>query len=86
MVVNVLFIPSVALCVFFFLNGNYTEKIKASIDELDNSKYDYLVIGNSITSHPINEYWWGEWGMAASKKENDFVHILGNLINGSGGA
>lgn len=35
-----------------------------------------LVFGNSITIHPINDYWWGNWGMAASARENDFVHIL----------
>lgn len=36
-----------------------------------------LVIGNSITWHPIlANTWWGEWGMAATKKEFDLVSIL----------
>ncbi len=39
-----------------------------------------LVIGNSITKHPVTSYWWGEWGMAASKKESDFVHKLEKML------
>ncbi|NDV68772.1 SGNH/GDSL hydrolase family protein [Dysgonomonas sp. 25] len=36
----------------------------------------WVVVGNSITWHPINENWSGEWGMAATSKENDYVHLL----------
>lgn len=35
-----------------------------------------LFIGNSITLHGKCNYWWGEWGMAASDKEKDYVHQL----------
>ncbi len=40
-----------------------------------------LVLGNSITIHPITSIWWGNWGMAASIRENDFVHKLQTKIN-----
>ena len=33
-----------------------------------------LFIGNSITWHEKTISWWGRWGMAVSKKENDYVH------------
>ena len=46
----------------------------------DNTYSNVLVLGNSITKHPVTSYWWGEWGMAASKKENDFVHKLEKLL------
>ncbi len=37
-----------------------------------------LVLGNSITQHgPLpSEGWLGNWGMAASKADSDFVHVL----------
>jgi len=45
------------------------------------NNYDnILVLGNSITIHPLWSYWWGEWGMAASVRENDFVHKLQSKI------
>ncbi|MBE6937715.1 MAG: hypothetical protein E7460_04080 [Ruminococcaceae bacterium] len=43
-----------------------------------------MFVGNSITLHGIlpSIGWYNEWGMAASKKENDYVHILMDRING----
>ena len=43
--------------------------------------YNYLAIGNSITIHPLNEYWWGEWGMAASIAEKDYVHLVASALD-----
>ncbi|GGC34997.1 hypothetical protein GCM10011386_28920 [Parapedobacter defluvii] len=37
-----------------------------------------VVLGNSIVAHPPNEElgWKGDWGMAASARDSDFVHRL----------
>lgn len=42
--------------------------------------YNYLAIGNSITLHGKNDYWWNECGMASSRLENDYVHQLSSLL------
>lgn len=47
---------------------------------LDNG-YNYLAIGNSITSHPLADYWWNEnIGMAATSEDKDYVHLLGKWL------
>lgn len=38
--------------------------------------YSYLAIGNSITVHEINDYWFAEYGMAASIPSKDYFHIV----------
>ena len=45
-------------------------------------KVNVLFIGNSITRHePKSEIGWeNDWGMAASKKENDYVHVTVKLL------
>ena len=41
----------------------------------------FLAIGNSITLHGKCNYWWGNWGMAASKKDADYVHIIAQELS-----
>ncbi len=42
-----------------------------------------VILGNSIVSHPPNEElgWTGDWGMAASARDSDFVHRLERRIH-----
>lgn len=46
--------------------------------------YNVLCLGNSITRHEYAESveWYSDWGMAASKPENDYCHVLESLLNG----
>lgn len=41
-----------------------------------------LILGNSITIHPPSPAigWYGNWGMAASSKDKDFVHLIGTAL------
>lgn len=42
-----------------------------------------MFVGNSITRHGVKEDigWYGDFGMAASAEENDYVHILAKRIS-----
>lgn len=48
--------------------------------EYDDNAYNYLAIGNSITTHLVSDYWWSERGMAASRTENDYVHLVSTYL------
>ena len=58
--------------------------LKAELKEQNNSTranysdtlFNYVAIGNSITKHSINDYWWNEVGMAATSREKDYVHLI----------
>ena len=58
-------------------SSNQTLK-KIDYDLQDNPKLKVLFVGNSITLHsPKPEIgWYGDWGMSASCRENDYVHVV----------
>lgn len=63
--------------------ARYREESSASrpdVPEFAGDGYNYLAIGNSITKHPICDYWWNEIGMAASSEQNDYVHLVAERI------
>ena len=57
-----------------------------SFDLTDGADLKILFLGNSITRHGVNESlgWFGDWGMAASEKERDYVHRLVKLFEDTG--
>ena len=52
----------------------------------DNADLKILFAGNSITRHGVAENlgWLGDWGMAASARENDYVHLIVNSLELAG--
>ena len=56
------------------------ERSKSTID-WSSDDYNYLAIGNSITIHSLNEYWWNECGMAATTEDNDYVHHVASSLD-----
>ena len=48
------------------------------------NKMHYLIIGNSITKHGINNDWPIERGMAATENDKDYVHVLEKLFKADG--
>lgn len=71
------------LTLFFLTSCNRKPSdISFKIDPVDSQKVSkfqkVLILGNSITYHQpdLNLDWNGNWGMAASNKDSDYVHIL----------
>ena len=61
-----------------------TEDAKTFTNAVSDDSFDYLAIGNSITKHGLADYWWGEWGMAASDADHDYYHrVVGMLKRNS---
>ena len=50
------------------------------IPDTSEEKFKYVAIGNSVTIHETNDLWHGDWGMAATSKESDYVHVLAEKI------
>lgn len=52
----------------------------------EDAKKKLLIVGNSITRHAPSAGigWHGDWGMAASAAENDFVHVLERALEEAG--
>lgn len=48
--------------------------------------FEYIAIGNSVTCNVIDEtLWWGEWGMAATAPEKDYVHLIMDWLEENAG-
>lgn len=60
--------------------AKYSKNVEIEYSDIS---YNYLAIGNSITKHVVNDYWWDEIGMAATKAENDYYHLLISYLKGN---
>ena len=58
------------------------EKDYVMLEKKEGSTLKILFVGNSITFHAKKESigWHANWGMAASKKENDYVHKTVSML------
>lgn len=69
----------------FILNG---KKVKLLFNADGSVNWEYITgfsnighLTNSIGKHPIiNNLWWGEYGMAASERGKDYIHVFHDLM------
>lgn len=59
----------------------YDETVPYSGEGESKGELRVLYVGNSITQHATCDYWWGDWGMAASSREMDYVHQLAQMLS-----
>lgn len=62
--------------------GQLTSSRFVTFDNREGKDIKVMFVGNSITLHGIlpSIGWNNEWGMAASAKENDYVHIIEDKV------
>ena len=91
MLKKIIFIQSITIiilaCLLYYqikLNQNSQISLPIVSEKITNNSAKQtkkiLVIGNSITLNKTYEHWWGYWGMAASSRDKDYVHVLANKI------
>lgn len=67
----------------FAFSGCFTNSKSDSSDATISQKQPvkkWIALGNSITKHGVTPFWWGEWGMAATTSDKDYVHVLNKLL------
>lgn len=73
----------IILIQFFGCNNNSSATAtEDEVGEITKKEYSVYFLGNSITLHSPNPEigWYGNWGMAATSEENDYVHKIINKI------
>lgn len=64
------------------LNPQLDDEAKTFISDCNNDNYDLIFVGNSITRHPLADYWWSnERGMASSTTGKDYVHLTETALS-----
>lgn len=58
-----------------------TESVFDEEDVLEKDTFDYVALGNSVTCNKKDgELWWGNWGMAATEADKDYVHLVADWL------
>lgn len=84
LVIALIFLAVLCACLLFYMKRERNAfdppiSIPKQVQKLANpsgkDKFYYLALGNSVTVHPADgELWWGNWGMAATSADRDYVH------------